>query len=82
MNEKNDHQVRKLLIVRQILLVSTLKNILRTVWRICILTLECKGLRPTFSEEFYLKVQQKKIFQMIRTVYKATPVGQARVTVA
>ena len=34
-----------LLIVRQILLVSTLKNVLRTVWRICILTLGCKGLK-------------------------------------
>ena len=33
------------MIVRQILLVSTLKNVLRTVWRICILTLGCKGLR-------------------------------------
>ena len=38
-------KVRKLLIVRQILLVSTLKNVRRTAWRICILTLGCKGLR-------------------------------------
>ena len=32
------------MIDKQILLVSTLKNVLRTVWRICILTLGCKGL--------------------------------------
>ena len=44
-NKRSDHQLRKFLIVKQILLVSTLKNVLRTVWRICILTLGCKGLR-------------------------------------
>ena len=33
------------MIVGQILLASTLKNVLRTVWRIYILTLGCKGLR-------------------------------------
>ena len=33
-----------LLIVKQILLVSTLGNVYRTVWRICILMLLCKGL--------------------------------------
>ena len=37
----NDHQLKKLLIVRRILLVSTQ----RTVWRMWILMLEFKGLR-------------------------------------
>ena len=35
---------KKVLIVTEILLVSTLGNAERTVWRICILILECKGL--------------------------------------
>ena len=35
----------KLLIVKQILLVSTLGNVKRTVWRICILMLGFKGLQ-------------------------------------
>ena len=35
----------KILIVKQILLVSTLGNVKRTVWRIYILMLECKGLQ-------------------------------------
>ena len=33
-NKGNDHQLKKLFIVRQILLVSTLVNVLKTVWRI------------------------------------------------
>ena len=32
------------MIVTQILLVSTLRNLLRKLWRICILMLGCKGL--------------------------------------
>ena len=39
----DDHQFKKLLIVKQILLVSTLGNVLETVWRICILMLGWKG---------------------------------------
>ena len=35
--EKEDYQLKKLLIVKQILLVSTIGNVQRTVWRICIL---------------------------------------------
>ena len=34
----------KLLTVKQILLSSNLGNVKRTVWRICILMLGCKGL--------------------------------------
>ena len=37
-----DHKLKKLLFIKQILLVSSLRNVLRTVWRICILMLECK----------------------------------------
>ena len=43
-NKINDHQLKKLLIFKQILLVSTFGNVQRTVWRICILMLGCKGL--------------------------------------
>ena len=35
--EKEDYQLKKLLIVKQILLVSTIRNVQRTLWRICIL---------------------------------------------
>ena len=35
--EKEDCQLKKLLIVKQILLVSTIRNVQRTLWRICIL---------------------------------------------
>ena len=35
--EKEDYQLKKLLIVKQIFLVSTIGNVQRTVWRICIL---------------------------------------------
>ena len=34
----------RLLIVKQILPVSTLENVLSTVWGICILMVGCKGL--------------------------------------
>ena len=38
------------MIVRQILLVSTLENIWRTVWRKCILILKYKGLKDYFQD--------------------------------
>ena len=40
----NDYQLKKLMIVKQILVVSTLVNVQRTVWRIWTLMLRCKGL--------------------------------------
>ena len=46
-NIGNDHQVKKLLIVKQILIVSTVENVMRTVWRMYILILGCKGLTPS-----------------------------------
>ena len=46
------------LIVKQILLVSTLINVQRGVWRIFILMLGCKGFRNTTdSISYVLKVQ-------------------------
>ena len=44
-NKGNDHQLKKLLIVKQILLVSTLGNVKITVWRINILILGSKELK-------------------------------------
>ena len=38
-NKANDHQVKKLLIVKHILLLRTLENVLRTVWRIYLMML-------------------------------------------
>ena len=42
----NDHQLEKLLIVKQILCICTLANVERAVWRICILIMKlgCEGL--------------------------------------
>ena len=44
-NKGNDHQLKQPLIVKQILLVKTLRSVSRTVWRICILILGCIGLK-------------------------------------
>ena len=41
---ENDHQLKKPVIVKQILLVSTLGNVYRAVWRICTLMSGWKGL--------------------------------------
>lgn len=35
----NDHQLKRLSIVQQFLLVNTLENVWKTVWRVCILML-------------------------------------------
>ena len=43
-NRRDDHQLKQLLIVKQILLVSLFGNVWRTVWRICILGV--KGFNP------------------------------------
>ena len=40
---RNNPQLKKSLIGKQILLVSTVGNVWSTVWRICILMLGCKG---------------------------------------
>ena len=49
----NDHQL-KVLIVTQILPVSTLGNVERTVWRIYIQILRCKGLKVAMYLLAYL----------------------------
>ena len=49
----NDHQL-KVLIVTQILPVSTLRNVERTVWRICIKILGRKGLKVGMNLLAYL----------------------------
>ena len=57
MNRENDHQWKQLLIVIQILLVGTLVNVKRTVWRICILMLGCKGFIGLTKLENFTKPQ-------------------------
>ena len=43
MKDGNNHQFKKLLIVQQILLVNTIGNVKRMVWRICIMS-GCKAV--------------------------------------
>ena len=50
-NKGNDHQLKKLSIVKQILLVSTLGNVKLTVWRIKILVLRWKELKSPILEK-------------------------------
>ena len=51
-NDGNDCQLKMLLIAKQILLVSTLENVERTVWRICILILGFEGSRLSYHAGF------------------------------
>ena len=44
-SQGNDHQQKKRLIVKRILLVSASGNVKRPVWRMCVLMLECKRLK-------------------------------------
>ena len=44
-SQGNDHQLKKLLIVKQILFVSASGNVKRPVWRMCVLMLECKRFK-------------------------------------
>ena len=50
-NKGNDHQLKKLSIVKQILLVSTLGNVKLTVWRIKILVLRWKELESNSGKK-------------------------------
>ena len=52
----NNHQLEKLLTVKQILLFSTSGNIQRTVRRICILMLGCKGF-ISLTNRFHVAVR-------------------------
>ena len=77
-NKRNDHQRRKLLIVKLILLVSTLKNVQRTVWRICILTLGCKGLRPWLKHKGLVQFKGCNVQIFHRDKYWISELLQAR----
>ena len=56
---------KKLLIIKQILLVCTLRNVFSTVWRICILTLGCNGLKTPNVESRKNGCQMKKVEKFI-----------------
>ena len=58
-NRGNDHQLKKLLNVKQILPVSTTGNVWRTVWRICMLMLGCSCLRLTSIKQISNCTQKK-----------------------
>ena len=51
-NIGNDHQLKKLLIVNQILLASSLGNVQISVQRMCILMLGCKGIKAYKTHKF------------------------------
>ena len=63
--KENDHQLKTLLIVKQILLVSTTGHVQRTVSRICILMLVCKGSvgNDTTAMTINLGLPEQKIFK-------------------
>ena len=50
-NKGNVKQLKNFLIIKQILPASTLGIVQRTVWRICILMLGCKGKS---CDQFYI----------------------------
>ena len=61
---RENYQLKKLLIVTPILLVSTLGNVWRTVWRIPLLILWCGGLRHFWnfsSLKDHIKLDIEKI---------------------
>ena len=60
-NKRNDLQLKKLVIFKQILLVSTFGNVKRTVWRICILMLGCKRLKASSWDRFLHQEVRKSI---------------------
>ena len=55
-NKANDHQLKRLLIIEQILFVSTLGDVERTAWRKRRLMLGCRGLKS----EVFTTTNQKK----------------------
>ena len=59
---RNDHQFKKLQNVKHILLVSTTGNVQKTVWRVSILMLECKGLRSKGKCSLYLEGSSLVVF--------------------
>ena len=58
----NDHHLRRLSIVKQILLVSSIRNVQRTVWKICILKLGFKRVKANIRSECYFCVFRHYLF--------------------
>ena len=68
-NKGNDNQLKNLLIVVQILLASASEHVWRTVWRICILMLGCKGSTERlqlsmFSQVVKISINEKEGFHI------------------
>ena len=57
---------KQLLTVKQILLVSLFENVWRTVWRICILILGCKGLTNRFHVAMHLFSNRSQMISKCR----------------
>ena len=71
---ENDHQKKKLLILKQILLVSSLGCIYRTVVRIWILMFGCKGLSNLRTIKKKKKTQTKvDVFCYVHTNHLSLP---------
>ena len=58
----NDHHLRRLSIVKQILLISSIRNVQRTVWRICIMMLGFKRVKANIRSECYFCVFRYCLF--------------------
>ena len=57
--EEMNHQLKNLLIFKQILLVNTLRNVWWIVGRICIMMLECKGLNK--NQDYFRPVSSNHV---------------------
>ena len=72
-NEGKDQQFKKLLIVKQIFLVSIIRCVTRTVWWIWILMFECNGLNGDlsifFSSMLVLQVLLRVSWNLSLVVY-------------
>ena len=58
----NDHHLRRLSIVKQVLFVSSIRNVQRTVWRICILMLGFKRVQANIRSKCYFCVFRYCLF--------------------
>ena len=76
MNKRNDHQLKKLLIVELILLVSTLEIVWGIVRRICIPILGCKGLKKggkSIFHEYAEDEEHKSTQDVVKPVLSSHP---------
>ena len=62
---RNDHLLKKHVIVRGILLTSLIENLYKTVWRICILVLGCKGLSSHAVKNWCVSTFKLKVHTLI-----------------